>query len=157
MQWRVHRTCEGRGHNRLPKVLHQDRRRAPRCEDEIRMSTSYPLTQYMPTRRKQVLEALLANLKQSPLDYKMKAVTWEPYPLQHPPREAQLTQDYLWAVSTSKSILIPFKAKYTAVNRSLLPRRRLRHCGNRNLRIRHPRRKSQARQERADVQPDSLR
>ncbi|KAN0110591.1 putative pyruvate decarboxylase [Hyaloscypha variabilis] len=48
-------------------------------------------------KMKYVLEALLANLKQNPLDYKMKAVTWEPYPLQHPPREAQLTQDYLWA------------------------------------------------------------
>jgi pyruvate decarboxylase len=50
----------------------------------------------------QVLEALLANIKESPLEHKMKAVTWDPYPLNHPPREAQLTQDYLWAVSIYK-------------------------------------------------------
>jgi pyruvate decarboxylase len=49
-----------------------------------------------------VLEALLANLKKSPLEHKVKAVTWDPYPLKNPPREAQLTQDYLWAVSIYK-------------------------------------------------------
>ncbi len=32
----------------------------------------------------------------------MKAVTSDPYPLNHPPREAHLTQDYLWAVSIYK-------------------------------------------------------
>jgi pyruvate decarboxylase len=41
----------------------------------------------------------LANLRQSPLDYKTKAVTWDPYPLDNPSREAHLTQDYLWAVN----------------------------------------------------------
>lgn len=55
----------------------------------------------------QVLEALLANLKEKPLEHKMKAVTWDPYPLNHPPREAQLTQDYLWAVSIYKHCEIP--------------------------------------------------
>lgn len=28
----------------------------------------------------------------------MEAVDWDPYPLNSPPREAHLTQDYLWAV-----------------------------------------------------------
>jgi pyruvate decarboxylase len=49
----------------------------------------------------------LASFKESPLKHKMKAVTWDPYPLDHPPREAQLTQDYLWAVSIYKHCEIP--------------------------------------------------
>jgi len=48
-------------------------------------------------KMKYVLEALLENLQKSPVKHTMKAVSWNPYPLDYPPRKSILTQDYLWA------------------------------------------------------------
>lgn len=49
-----------------------------------------------------VLTALVEDLKKSPLvRAKTPAVDWDPYPMNDPQRELQLTQDYLWPVSIS--------------------------------------------------------
>jgi len=46
-----------------------------------------------------VLNALIRDLKQSPISRASTAkVSWDPYPMNDPERETQLTQDYLWPV-----------------------------------------------------------
>lgn len=49
----------------------------------------------------------MEGLKTKALTYETKPVSWEPYPLDNPPRLPQLTQDYLWAV------IIPFPTHET--------------------------------------------
>ena len=51
-----------------------------------------------------VLNALLRDLKQSPLSrVSTPAITWDPYPMNDPEKENQLTQDYLWPVRVAYS------------------------------------------------------
>ena len=51
-----------------------------------------------------VLNALISNLEQSPLSRTSSAVvTWDPYPMNDPEKESQLTQDYLWPVCVSRA------------------------------------------------------
>ena len=46
-----------------------------------------------------VLNALIGDLKQSPLSRaSTPAISWDPYPMNDPEKENQLTQDYLWPV-----------------------------------------------------------
>lgn len=50
-----------------------------------------------------VLNALIGDLKQTPLSRaSTPAISWDPYPMNDPEREAQLTQDYLWPVCVSQ-------------------------------------------------------
>jgi pyruvate decarboxylase len=51
-----------------------------------------------------VLTALVQDLKKSPLvRASTPTVDWDPYPMNNPEPEPQLTQDYLWPVSLSPS------------------------------------------------------
>lgn len=53
-----------------------------------------------------VLNALVGNLKQSPLSRtSTPSVTWDPYPMNDPEKEPQLTQDYLWPVCVFRAEL----------------------------------------------------
>jgi hypothetical protein len=46
-----------------------------------------------------VLNALIRDLRQSPLSRASTLkISWDPYPMNDPDRESQLTQDYLWPV-----------------------------------------------------------
>lgn len=57
-----------------------------------------------------ILNALVTSLKQSPLSRaSTPTITWDPYPMNNPQKEAQLTQDYLWPVSVSAQILDEFE------------------------------------------------
>ena len=52
-----------------------------------------------------VLNSLIGNLKQLPLSRTSTAtITWDPYPINDPEREIQLTQDYLWPVCVSRRV-----------------------------------------------------
>jgi hypothetical protein len=51
-----------------------------------------------------VLNALVQDLKKSLLvRASTPKIDWDPYPMNNPEREPQLTQDYLWAVSLNPS------------------------------------------------------
>lgn len=53
-----------------------------------------------------ILNALVSSLRQSPLSRTSTAkITWDPYSMNDPQKEAQLTQDYLWPVGVSALIL----------------------------------------------------
>lgn len=46
-----------------------------------------------------VLNALIKDLRQSPLSRaSTMKISWDPYPMNDPEKESQLTQDYLWPV-----------------------------------------------------------
>ena len=50
-----------------------------------------------------VLTALIEDLKKSPLSRtSTPTISWDPYPMNDPEREKQLTQDYLWLVRVAQ-------------------------------------------------------
>jgi pyruvate decarboxylase len=65
-----------------------------------------------------VLTALVQDLKKSPLARaSTPAVNWDPYPMNNPEKEPQLTQDYLWAVGVTYPIEVSalVEAKLTSL------------------------------------------
>jgi hypothetical protein len=49
-----------------------------------------------------VLNALIRDFKQSPLSRASTLkISWNPYPMNDPEKESQLTQDYLWPVGVA--------------------------------------------------------
>lgn len=55
-----------------------------------------------------LLRALISELEAKPLARtEVAKVDWNPYPANDPTREAQLTQDYLWPVSTLLLLIHP--------------------------------------------------
>jgi hypothetical protein len=87
-----------------------------------------------------------------------RSVSWDPYPNDNYENLGNLVQDFIWPVSYLLIILYNKALADCCIDpRPLLPHQRLHNRRNRDIQLRHPRRKPDACGQCANVQSDCIR